>query len=359
MAGPIFVTFNIKIKSESGQYEITSDLLGLNEKKSVFLLYDDFFSENEIDYLIPTSQKLAIKINEQNKTLSMAEEIMKNMISSGCNKETHLIAVGGGAIQDLATVVASLYMRGISWSYIPTTLMAMLDSCIGGKSSINIGKYKNIIGNIYPPEKVYITSNFVGTLSRVDLISGIAEAGKICYAESDESFDAFLGALGSGSKNSLSFLKLAEISLTSKKWFIEIDEFDKKERKLLNFGHTFGHALEAASDFKIPHGVAILIGMQVAINFAGLKLLKLEDFIAETFNTIKQDIGITTLSKIVFESAISKDKKHSSSQMFFILPNSNGRLELVGYERSAKLLEKCWDSLINSLKDMEVNYEIL
>jgi 3-dehydroquinate synthase len=353
------VTFKIEIVSQSGKYEITTEQKISEYSGNTIVLYDDYFSASLINDLFPESQKIAIKVNEKNKSLSMAEQIIQKMVKAKCNKDTHLIAVGGGAIQDLATVVASLYMRGIKWSYVPTTLMSMLDSCIGGKSSINVGNYKNIVGNIYPPEHIYITSKFTKTLSKVEIASGLAEAGKICFAKSEDSFDEFLLLLKSKIDNDLTYEKLAEVSLSAKKWFIEVDEFDKKERKLLNFGHTFGHALEAATNFKVPHGIAILIGMKAALNFAETQIENLAKFVSETFDPVKAEIGKVSLSKNLFERAISSDKKHNSYQMFFILPDEVGHLSLVGFDRSSDLLEKCWQSLINSLEVLGAEYEVL
>jgi 3-dehydroquinate synthase len=353
------VTFNIEINSQSGQYEITTELKIQKSNYNTLVLYDNYFSESLIHDLLPESKKISIEVNEKNKSLSMAEQIIQKMVIAKCNKDTHLIAIGGGAIQDLATLVASLYMRGIKWSYVPTTLMSMLDSCIGGKSSINAGNYKNILGNIYPPKYIYINSRFTNTLSKVEIASGLAEAGKICFAKSEYTFNQFLYLLRSKTNNDLIYEKLAEISLNAKKWFIEIDEFDRKERKLLNFGHTFGHALEAASTFKVPHGIAILIGMKAALNFSENQTKNLNMFIFETFIPVKLEIGKISLNKKLFEYAISSDKKHNSDKMFFILPDKAGRLSLVGFNRSNELLEKCWQSLIDSLEDLGADYEVL
>ena len=359
MDGQIPVTFNIKISSRSGQYEITTETKHHFIPENSFVIYDDFFTEDYVSKLVPKSHKIAINVCEQNKSLMKAEEIFQNMVIAKCNKETHLFAIGGGAIQDLATLVASLFMRGINWSYFPTTLMAMLDSCIGGKSSINVGNYKNVLGNIYPPSRIHISAKIIDTLPSVDIAAGLAEAGKICYAKSEHTFKEFLHVLKSETDKSLKYERLAEISLNAKKWFIEIDEFDKKERKLLNFGHTFGHAIEAASYFTIPHGIAILIGMKVALNFADRKIDELEVFIDETFDSIRSKIGRVNINRNQYLLAISNDKKHSSQEMFFILPDEDCRLSLVGFPKSNKLLDDCWQSLINSLIDLGAEFEVL
>ena len=189
----------------------------------------------------------------------------------GANRATHLIAIGGGVIQDIVTFCASVYMRGLRWTYMPTTFLSMADSCIGGKSSINVMGYKNLVGNFYPPSQVLIDVDFVDTLDAEKVVGGLFEAAKICYARSYGEFAAYL-AEHPASKMSLDVAHVVIVrALRTKKWFIEIDEFDKKERLLLNFGHTFGHAIEAGGDFSVPHGIAVGLGMLVAIKYAGLR----------------------------------------------------------------------------------------
>ena len=182
---------------------------------------------------------------EERKNLSYAEELILACREAGARRGTRLLAAGGGVVQDLVTLVASLYMRGLPWSFAPTTLMSMADSCIGGKSSINAGGVKNLVGNIYPPAAVAVDPAFLPTLSREAIVAGLAEAAKICYCRSAAAFEEYLvryKAFEAGDATPLLFHVL-----DSKRWFVEIDEFDRKERRLLNFGHTFGHALEAAT----------------------------------------------------------------------------------------------------------------
>jgi 3-dehydroquinate synthase len=143
----------------------------------------------------------------------------------------------------------------------------MADSCVGGKSSINAGNVKNLIGNIYPPKVITIDTFFVKSLDEISIIGGISEAVKICFARDTASFKEFLNLYYLLDKsNHSTYEKLIRHSLVSKKWFIEIDEFDKRERQLLNFGHSWGHAWESAVDFKSNHGVAVALGMLAALN---------------------------------------------------------------------------------------------
>ena len=174
-----------------------------------------------------------------------------------------VIALGGGIVQDLGTMAASVYMRGVRWAYAPTTLMSMADSCIGGKSSLNVSGVKNLAGNIYPPASVVVDPDFITSLEVEDVAAGLGEAVKIAFCAGPEVFASFLRHY----EDRAHWEPLIEGVLTAKKWFIEIDEFDHAERRLLNFGHTFGHALEAATDFSVNHGVAVIMGMLAAGSF--------------------------------------------------------------------------------------------
>ncbi|WP_448629983.1 3-dehydroquinate synthase [Cellulomonas soli] len=183
------------------------------------------------------------------------------MREAGVRRGDHVVAVGGGVIQDLATFVTDVYMRGLPWSYVPTTLMAMADSCIGGKSSINVGDVKNLVGGIYPPSAVVVDPDFLASLSATARAAGFSEAAKIAFCRGPETFDGYLAAYDGfeGDPDAL-----IDLVLRAKRWFVEIDEHDRKERRLLNFGHTFGHALEVAVDHRISHGLAVAFGVLCA-----------------------------------------------------------------------------------------------
>ena len=143
---------------------------------------------------------IPVEANESLKTLAGCEEIVLALRAAGTTRGSCLVAIGGGCVQDAATLVASLYMRGIPWIYAPTTLMAILDSCIGGKSSINVGATKNLIGNIYPPQSVRIDPAFTETLTPEMVVSGLAEGVKICFAGGPEAFSRFLELAPAGAE---------------------------------------------------------------------------------------------------------------------------------------------------------------
>jgi len=359
------VSFDIKSSSKTYQVVIREDLLTKNlfEASSDLFIVDahvlDLYPKLHAKNLIP------IPAIETSKTLDTVSYVIEQLRSKGAHRKSHLIAIGGGIIQDIATLVASLYIRGISWSYYPTTLLGMVDSCIGGKSSINVGQYKNIAGNFYPPQVITIDPHFCNTLEPNEVIAGMCEAVKICFADRKTTFDEFLQLTDIDSIIPESRLaKVVELSLRTKKIFIEEDEFDKGIRLHLNFGHTFGHAIEAAGDFSITHGVAVGIGMQFAIdianrlsisNQAAPKPQSLNTYLTSLLKNVRQ-LG-NHLNAIDVDQLFDKfesDKKHTDKHFVMILPDKNGFLTKVSVNKEAsfKVLFK------ESFKLIQETYEI-
>jgi 3-dehydroquinate synthase len=283
------------------------------------------------------NQCIKIEAEEDKKNLTKVSNLIEILKDLGATRSSMVLSIGGGITQDLSTFCASTYMRGINWIYAPTTLLGMTDSCIGGKSSINVGSYKNIIGNYYPPETVVLDTNFCKTLSVQQILEGLFEAVKICYAHSETRFEKHISLLDETQDlYCLDFDKIVANSLSSKKEIIEEDEFDKDKRLLLNFGHTFGHALEGASNFKISHGIAVALGMLSAFNLSvqlnlieknnekANKLLKhLRDFldIIDGLSELVEKVDMQ-LAHTNFKS----DKKHLKDFYFIILFDYEGRL---------------------------------
>lgn len=277
-----------------------------------------------------------VDAEEKHKTLAGAEALVIGCFEAGARKGSRLLAVGGGVVQDLATLVASLYMRGLPWTYAPTTLMAMADSCIGGKSSINAGEVKNLVGNIYPPTAVVVDPVFLRTLGQEDLVGGLSEAVKICFCRGSECFDAYRQRFDSFQQDPAAAADLLHHVLDAKRWFVEVDEFDQKERRLLNFGHTFGHALESATAFAVNHGVGVAIGMLCAVRFAAARseasvaALLLAEHSRKLLSRVP-DLGprLARLDPEAFERAFRADKKHRAGQFRLILPVLGGGVEEV------------------------------
>lgn len=286
--------------------------------------------------------------DENTKSLDRMADLIEAIRNHQATRNTTLVAIGGGVVQDCVTFVASVYMRGVPWIYVPTTLLSMVDSCIGGKSSINVGQHKNIIGTFHPPLRVVIDPALAETLSPEQRIAGLCEAVKICMCRGTEAFDAYLALGASPMSNPDGFAAVTELCLRAKKWFIEIDEFDRKERLVLNFGHTFGHAIEAASGFAISHGVAVGLGMLAALHL-GEKLghtdmsdTRVKAFYDHVHGLVSGVDGLTeTLRQCPLDRlmvAFCADKKHGRDQLAVILVNRLGAVERTMLPRNGEML---------------------
>jgi len=259
------------VSSSTGSYSVQIEagavIVQLTQRERDFVIADAFFESMLSPALTSARDVIYYEASEAIKSLDAAPSLIERMRGSGANRQTQLVAIGGGVIQDLGAFAASIYMRGVSWIYVPTTILAMVDSCIGGKSSINVGPYKNLVGTFHPPLHVVIDPELARTLPLDQQASGIVEAAKICFCHGRKSFESYLACDPHPGMETEALSALISHSLRAKKWFIEIDEFDQNERLLLNFGHTFGHAIEGASHYAIPHGLAVGIGILCATAF--------------------------------------------------------------------------------------------
>jgi 3-dehydroquinate synthase len=340
MGGQLQNTFNpINVVSALRDYRvvINSQIQSYVFTDNSILISDERFSNLFDDLQI---NKIYLQAYENKKSLEVCVQVLTQLQEYGANKSTKLIAVGGGIIQDITTLVASLYMRGLEWVYFPTTSMSQLDSCIGGKSSINLHGKKNIVGNIYPPCEIHLDTSFYSSLSASAIVSGYLEAIKISFAYGKEGFGRHIEL--SNEYVDLSAVPLAEITelvLNQKRHFVETDEFDRGIRQYLNFGHTFGHALESASAYKIPHGIAIGLGMLMA-NLHPLASKRAEiDVLNRTIRNLLSQIDLNLhelLSPIQEEDFLQfflSDKKHGTGNYTVVIAGDNGLAKIT----------KAWD----------------
>lgn len=334
-----------KVVSSTGEYgvHIGRDLLNskIVDPAHQIIICDRFFASS---YQALGLKVISIEAVETSKSLDQMSAIIIALRNLGANRNTTALAIGGGVIQDIATFVASVYMRGLKWEYLPTTLLGMVDSCIGGKSSINVGKYKNLIGNFYPPENIFIDLQFIDTLSAEQKTAGLCEAVKICFAHTGTAFERYITLNPGPASLPEIYLDMISLSLLTKRWFIEIDEHDHKERQLLNFGHTFGHAIEGASNFSIPHGIAVGMGMLVSIECARLaghfvtapkRVTILESYITALLATIA-DLPLWTRQIVIDElmDRFNADKKHTNFHYVVIVPDATGHLIRLELEKN-------------------------
>ena len=266
------------------------------------------------------------KLKNAKTCISLCEELL----NVGFKRGETFLAIGGGTIQDIATFTASILYRGIPWIYIPTTLLAQADSCIGGKSSLNIGNWKNQIGNFYPPRKIYIATKYLKSLSYNDIRSGLGEILKVHFISGADMVKLIGKTYHSITMDDEILTEVILRSLQLKAKIIEADEFDQGYRLILNYGHSFGHAFEAATKFSLPHGIAITFGMDLA-NYLSWNLGRISKNEYESLNKIiRENLKPSDFIDIdlkVFFKALRNDKKNRPGKYCFVLPVSLGKVE--------------------------------
>lgn len=309
---------NLIVKSKLHDYSVEftdiNSIVKLYQQSKIVTIID----QNVYNLYPYFTNAIAIDCIEQNKNLNYCTNIFNKFIDSNIKIDNTILAIGGGILQDIIGFCASTYCRGLDYILCPTTLLAQSDSCIGGKTSLNLENKKNILGTFYPPKQILISTQFLNTINSLDKISGFGEIYK--FAILQNTIDTF----------SL-YTDIDELiydSLIYKSSILEIDEFDKKERKFLNFGHTFGHAIESVSEYNIPHGIAVIIGCMIACNIS----LSLNLNVPYFDSIMKIGKELLDLSRIQLRNhwfdfnkimeVIKSDKKNTGSDINMILINN-------------------------------------
>ena len=343
----LFVSKNIKISSHKGIYEVNftqnwSQTLKDYDLESTFFIIDSSIADLYKKPLenIFNNKYYLIEANEKNKSLEKFPGYLEDLINLGLKRGNKLVAIGGGITQDISCFLASTMFRGLDWDFYPTTLLAQSDSCIGSKSSINSGNIKNILGTFTPPKKIILDVNFLQTLDKKDICSGIGEMIKVHAIDSPESFNEINLSYDDILNEMESMERFIYASLKFKKKLIELDEFDTGPRNVMNYGHSFGHAIETATNYQIPHGIAVTIGMDMA-NFVASKLgVTTPSHFRRMHKLLDKNCLIyreTYIDSELLLNALSKDKKNTSSQFRLILPNSDGEISIGLHDKSSEL----------------------
>jgi 3-dehydroquinate synthase len=286
--------------------------------------------QKQVDDILSKCQFFSVKSIESNKTLNYCQNLIENLVEKNIRKNHTIVAIGGGIIQDIAAFISSIMFRGINWVVVPTTLLAQADSCIGSKTSINMGGYKNLLGTFCPPSCIYIDTKFLETLPIDEIKSGIGEilhfyliAGNDLLERLAEEYDELLASPRMLQDYILESLKI-------KKSIIEIDEFDRRERNLFNYGHTFGHAIETVSQYKVNHGLAVTMGMDIA-NYISMNFgyLSENDFNYMHRILVKNLPNFHLSSDLISDyfMALSKDKKNVGNMLGCILCYGPGSMK--------------------------------
>jgi 3-dehydroquinate synthase len=238
--------------------------------KNVYELYKDSFVQ------LPEERIYFMEAVESEKNMDTVMKLITFMQELGVRKNWKVVCFGGGITQDVTTIASNLFLRNVDWYFFPTTLLSMCDSCIGGKCGINYRHIKNQIGVFYPPKKIFIDVRFLNTLTKGDYINGWGELLKFSLTSDEKFYDDL-----KKEKQYIPCERIAEYihrGLYEKKKVIEADEFESDLRRVLNYGHTFGHALEAYTNNRIPHGTAVIWGIDV-VNYIAVK----EGLISEAY----------------------------------------------------------------------------
>ena len=288
---------------------------------------------DRLSLLLSRPTTIVIEACEEAKTLSRLIPIIDLLVERKIRRSNHLIAIGGGVIQDITCFIASILLRGIEWQFVPTTLLAQADSCIGSKSSINLEAAKNMVGTFYPPRNIWIDKEFLTTLSETELRSGLGEILKVHAIDSADSFDELAIEIPALLHDLGLLERRIYRSLLIKKRFIEIDEFDRGIRNVFNFGHSFGHAIEAATDFAVPHGIAVTMGMDIACHVACARSLITRDSymrMSVAFKSNYEPFKRVEIPLDLMFNALAKDKKNTATDLGLVLPvGTNSIIELV------------------------------
>lgn len=273
--------------------------------------------------------KIILRPTEDAKSFAAVSDILGRLLELRITKAHRLVAIGGGVIQDVTAFSASLLMRGIDWTFFPTNLLSQCDSCIGSKSSINFAAWKNQLGTFFPPKAIFIDFAFLKTLPEADLRSGLGEMMHYALVSSEADFGLFGGHLEAALESPQTLEILIRRSLEIKRAMVEIDEFDTGPRNVFNYGHSFGHALETATAYGVPHGIAVSWGMDLAnVLSADLGWMpmaernRIRPTLAKVWGqTLRPELDIDA-----FFASLARDKKNLGKQVMVILTRGPGQM---------------------------------
>lgn len=286
----------------------------ISEFKEKFVIVDEnVFKLHPFLDKLDSKNLFIIKEAEKEKTFEGVEKILHFLFERGASREAHIVAIGGGALSDLVGFVASIYKRGIKWSVVPTTILSLIDASIGGKTAVNSQFGKNLIGSFYHPEIIYVDYEFFKSLPKEEIDSGHGELLKYAF-------------LSRKVANLVKKKNLKEAYVEAAKFkqkIVKKDPLEKGERKLLNLGHTVGHAIEAHT--KMPHGICVLIGLKAVLKMYRVDLLPI---FLELQNTLKITEPIISLEEEKINHYLNQDKKIIGPEIDLVIPKSLGKSEI-------------------------------
>ncbi|MCK9281678.1 MAG: 3-dehydroquinate synthase [Melioribacteraceae bacterium] len=339
----------ILVNSESNSYKVIIDSLESVE----FVAFGDAFfiidknvyklHNKKVDRFIKKFKgkkvKYLFEATEKNKSFNAINKMLTELLKNSFGRDALVVAIGGGITGDTAGFAASIYNRGIAYVNIPTTLLSASDSAIGGKTGVNFNGLKNHIGSFYNPKSVVIDTEFFSTLPADEVICGLGEISKYSYLTENDFNDYLIENFHSIVElDEEKIVSILEKCITMKASVVENDEKEGGIRKILNLGHTFGHAVESSLSYKLKHGQAVVIGMAAAFflshSLGYIPEKKLNAFLTliTRFRPYVKPIKVD-YDKVI--SYMSKDKKNRNSKIKFVLPMDFG-MTMIDMEASVK-----------------------
>jgi 3-dehydroquinate synthase len=279
---------------------------------------------------------LVVDAGETSKSTDVADDLWNALLAEGANRQSTVVAIGGGVVGDLAGFVAATFARGLDFFQVPTTLLAQVDSSVGGKVGVNLPGAKNMVGAFWQPRGVLIDVDVLQSLPPREYLAGVAEVvkyGVILDAEFFAYMEAHANAINA--KDAAALAHIVERSCRLKADVVEKDERELTGlRACLNYGHTFGHAFEALGDYEsLLHGEAVASGMRCAMQLAR-RLGRVDDAVVARQEALLEKLGLKLDPPEVdgqeLLRAMHRDKKASAGRLRFVLPDRIGRVELVG-----------------------------
>lgn len=284
---------------------------------------------------------LILPAGETHKNLDTIQRVWRAFLEAGLDRGSVVAALGGGVIGDLTGFAAATYMRGVRWICIPTTLLAMADASLGGKTGFDLPEGKNLIGAFHPPQAVFADPSFLSTLPEDEFRSGMAEVVKHGVIADPELFGMCSRGLDWARENVEEIVKRAA---AVKIRVIEEDPYEKGFRAALNFGHTVGHAVELVSGFRLRHGEAVAVGMAVEARYSARVGLA-GTGVVEALESVLEKLNLPTripenLARGEIVKSMRVDKKRSAKSIRFALPAQNGKVELVDVTNLEEVIDE-------------------
>ena len=310
-------------------------------KETIYITEHDIFTLHKSKF--EGSNVLLIEGKEINKSQPTINFIIEKLLELNIDKSWLIVGVGGGVITDMVGFVASIFKRGINLGLVPTTILAMTDAAVGGKNGINVGKYKNMIGTTYRPLFILYDYSFLNTLPKSEWVNGFAEIIKhACIKDEQMFYELEQKNINFFINDALATSKLIEKNVALKTAVVVADEFEKADRFQLNFGHTFGHAIENL--YNLPHGHAVSVGMVMAAkiseeinNLDTVSVDKIKKLLVQYELPVSQKINNAEVLELLV-----KDKKRTGDSLNFVLLNKigEGTVKKLSFHNITSLLDQ-------------------